>query len=525
MLRKIILFAAFLSLIISFTPSLSVADPFHLITCVSGDSIGDQFYHIANGHGDVNGDGYEDVLIGAPAQDNSGGGYAKLFFGGTTFDTIPDLIFGMDSSDSFGFSCAFVGDVNADSYDDIMIGDPYVTYRYYGDGAAYLYYGGANMDTIPNMIFRGEFYWHTLGENVSGAGDVNGDGYDDWLINAPNDDICALGRIYLYYGGAQVDTVCDVYFQGEPFDGLRFQHPALGDINGDGCGDLIFNNIAMTKVDIHFGSPVMDAVPDLMWRGDSPQRFFSIPVAGVGDLNADGFNDWIICINQDYSIFFGSANPDTIPDMVFSPELPCTWFWDMVVGSDIDGNGVDDIVFGGGGADSSWTGNVSGYLGGPNFDNQYDFFFDSGIYHEFLGITLGVADIDGDSVFEVIGGAMQENVSNQPWGPGRVWILTTQEMGVPRKPPPAPCAFTLLPPYPNPFNAALAIPFTLREALPLKITVFDAEGRQTAVLLNHPLSAGNHIVRWDASNLSSGVYLIRLQTPQAMKTAPAALVK
>jgi len=127
------------------------SDDFYFMTAVSGDSIGDRFYNIAKGRGDVNGDGFEDVLIGAPY----GGlnGYAKLFWGGAEFDTIPDFVFygeNFSQPSLFGFSCAFIGDVNSDGFDDILIGDP--DYGLCLNGRACLYFGGFEMDTIPDLL-------------------------------------------------------------------------------------------------------------------------------------------------------------------------------------------------------------------------------------------------------------------------------------------------------------------------------------------------------------------------------------
>jgi len=204
---------------------LSAAD-LYFHCSVSGDSVGDRFFHIARGHGDVNGDGYEDVLIGAPYGGTSG--YAKLYYGGAEFDTIPDLVFYGEEyagiASHFGESCAFIGDINNDDFDDILIGAPATSIYYYENGKAYLYLGSAEMDTVPDLTFIGEDW-----------GDVNNDGYDDWLISAPW-DCWGYGRIYLYYGSADPDPICDVYFQEQDF--LRFKEAQLGDINGDGYDDL-----------------------------------------------------------------------------------------------------------------------------------------------------------------------------------------------------------------------------------------------------------------------------------------------
>ncbi len=98
----------------------------HLIATMTGEQAGDSFSVVASA-GDVNGDGFDDVLVGAP-----GGNYAKLYFGGAPFDTLADLKFtGEQLQSLFGNHIAGVGDVNKDGYDDILISDVRRAWLYY----------------------------------------------------------------------------------------------------------------------------------------------------------------------------------------------------------------------------------------------------------------------------------------------------------------------------------------------------------------------------------------------------------
>ena len=510
--------AIFFLILIAY-PTNSRADDFYFINWLTGDNIGDQFFHIANGHGDVNGDSFEDILIGGSGAGGPGGDscYAKLFFGGCDFDTIPDLIFQPDTTNYFGGSCAFIGDVNADGYDDILIGDPDREVFWWGDGAAYLYFGGVEMDTVPDMFFQGEYWYHLLGANVSGAGDVNGDGYDDWLINSPFDDFGGtLGRIYLYYGGPDLDDTCDVYFEGEIEGLLQFDNPELGDINGDGYDDLLFWNWGFGSVELHLGSSDMDTVPDLLWS----DYYYSLPVSGVGDVNDDGFNDWIINCSNRLNLFFGSEYPDTIPDLIFEIEPPCNYFQDHAVGGDVNGDGIDDIVIGAYmGTSYGGHGQVLGYSGGSELDNHYDYFFDSGIEDEWIGGFMGLSDINGDSVYEILTGGAGG-------GYGRVWILTTQDnwqsVGDVEAQPEC-CA--ILECYPNPFNPSTAITYNLQTASWLELSVYDITGREVAIMVDGYKPAGEFQVVFDASELSSGIYFAKLTAGEFTKSQKLLLIK
>ena len=508
-----------ISITFMFHPNINFAEEFHFLTSVTGDNIGDEFYKIALGSGDVNGDGYQDVLIGAP--DGIGGGYAKLFFGSAEFDTTDYLLFHCETDPyDFGYSCAIVGDVNGDGYDDILISDPRFDEGIHleCDGRAYLYFGGEDMDAIPDLTFFGENCWSWFGLNVSPAGDVNSDGYDDWLIGTPYDGIISpLGHICLYFGGEEPDSICDLYFEGGIAEQLQFNTPCLGDINGDEYDDLLFFGIRGLR--IHLGASNPDTIPDLAWSGP-----LSHPIGGIGDVNNDGYNDWCVGVggypgfNFGFWLFFGWESPDTIPDLLFEPEPPCTSFYQDAVGGDIDGDGIDDIVIGGFINGYYDNGQVLGYLGGTDIDNHYDYFFDSGIPNECLGIAVGLTDINGDSIFEVLAGGVGE-------GRGRVWFLTTQEVYVAPSTKRPVFDFALHTPYPNPFNPVTNLRFDLPVAGEVSLVIYDVQGRVIAILIDGFQPAGIYQRTFDASDLSSGVYFARLQAEGFSQTRKLLFIK
>jgi hypothetical protein len=228
-----------------------------------GENSGDYSGSSVAGAGDVNGDGFDDFLIGAYYNDDGGSnsGQTYLILGkpsGWQMDA--DLsnanasFIGEDIGDYCGYSVDGAGDVNGDGYDDILIGA-------YGDddggtsaGQTYLFFGKAsgwamNKDlSQANASFWGEDIGDYSARTVAGAGDVNGDGYDDFIVGAYNEDDGGTdaGQTYLILGkptGWAMDkdlSSVNASFWGESasdYSGVFVD--GNGDINGDGYDDIL----------------------------------------------------------------------------------------------------------------------------------------------------------------------------------------------------------------------------------------------------------------------------------------------
>lgn len=155
--------------------------------------------------GDVNKDGYDDVIVGS-YEYNTSVGKTYLYFGGSAMNNVSDLHLPETRLIRFPdriFSSA--GDVNTDGFDDIVIGTP----AYNGNaGKAAMYYGGAVMNNTADVVFNAPGTLYQLGVCVASAGDVNGDGYGDVIMGA---DMCnsAAGKAYVFYGGSAMNTTPD----------------------------------------------------------------------------------------------------------------------------------------------------------------------------------------------------------------------------------------------------------------------------------------------------------------------------
>ena len=121
-------------------------------------------------------------------------------------------------SDLYGFDGEGLGDVNGDGFNDFAITDPY----FCGSGSIYIYYGGNPPDSIPDVIIRADNMMNHIGWCIAPLGDVNQDGYDDFVTGDPRYGIPGVtswaGVIAIYYGGNPPDTIPETIITG-PFRG------------------------------------------------------------------------------------------------------------------------------------------------------------------------------------------------------------------------------------------------------------------------------------------------------------------
>ncbi len=295
-------------------------------------------YSVA-GAGDVNGDGFADVIIAAPFSDYGGNynvGESFVVFGSSSLadldvDSLGSRGFqirGEAVGNQAGFCVAAAGDVNGDGLDDLLVGAPTATPTV--TGRAYVVFGKTgtglvelgSLGSTEGFIMDGIDSADAAGANVSSAGDVNGDGLADLLIAA---DVAQVGgaflagECYVVFGKTDGNLVDLETLSG---DGTGFRidgKPAsnrtgysvsgAGDINGDGYSDLIIgapeadvggnSNAGESYIILGSASP---SDLDLSSMGDAEYQldgidasdFSGFEVAGTGDVNSDGLSDWII---------------------------------------------------------------------------------------------------------------------------------------------------------------------------------------------------------------------------------------
>jgi hypothetical protein len=198
--------------------------------------------------GDVNGDGINDVIVGAPRFPLNGvdTGRAYVFYGpisGSLIATQADVtIFGENLNDGFGRSVAAGNDINGDGVADVIVGADQL-FAGTGAGKAYVFYGPLSGDiqaATANAILTGEVDRDLFGASVTSVGDFNGDGFSDVTVGASENHFRS-GRTYTFFGplsGTISAADADSIVTGSSLDQLGFS-VAGGDFNGDGGPDLV----------------------------------------------------------------------------------------------------------------------------------------------------------------------------------------------------------------------------------------------------------------------------------------------
>ncbi|MBK6876377.1 MAG: FG-GAP repeat protein [Ignavibacteria bacterium] len=216
---------------------------------------------------DFNKDGFSDVLVGEPGY-NSNTGRAHIFFGGAIMNNIPDVTMTGESNNSyFGMVSSSADDVNGDSYPDVIVS----AMNYGGEtGRAYIYYGGSSMNNAVDLTLNGE---NGHFGSWTAAGDMNGDGYSDVIIGAYRYGSDDRGKVYLYHGGNPMNNSPDLIFLGKESGSLLGNTLAgVGDLNKDGYSDIILPEATKGRAYVHFGGALMDTVADIINYQDTPGR-------------------------------------------------------------------------------------------------------------------------------------------------------------------------------------------------------------------------------------------------------------
>jgi len=371
-------------------------------TAQDGES-GDGFGKAVATGGDIDGDGLLDALVGAPDADPHGDGSGAAYL--RLADGREEIIVPMrgESGVEFGAAVAMAGDTNGDGYDDVLIGAPS---WHDSNGVAYLYHGSV-VGTAPDTEFQlnasDASYQARFGEAVAGVGDQDGDGLDEVLIGAPMGENGGSysGAAYLYFGTNEGPSYEVILANGGLNSRFAASVSRAGDIDRDGYQDFVVGAAAAGSGEVCVyteGGSVEQCV--YAGAGDI--------TAAAGDINGDNFDDLIVGSGRScrFTACFGGENELSMQSGAAHALESCGSedVTALTTADDWDRDGFDDVAFGvpsagEGGAVVIWTGcrdtDRDGTCAEDDCDDSSSRTFPGAAFHDSSSACMADADHDG----------------------------------------------------------------------------------------------------------------------------------
>ena len=429
---------------------------------LNGIAAGDQSGFSVSSAGDINGDGLDDLIIGANTA-NGGAGKSYVVFGSTAgFGASLNLsslngsngfvLNGIDPSDQSGYSVSSAGDINGDGLDDLIIGafgadlngNSYVGESYVVFGSTAGFGASLNLSSLNGsngFVLNGIDPSDQSGYSVSSAGDINGDGLDDLIIGAFGADLNGnsyVGESYVVFGstagfGASLNLSSLNGSNGFVFSGIDLGDfsgrsvSSAGDINGDGLDDLIIgasnadpNGTDSGESYVVFGSNAgfgasfspfsLNGNNGFVLNGIDPSDGSGRSVSSAGDINGDGLDDLIIgatyadpngngVAGESYVVFGSNAGfgaSFNLSDLNGSNGFVLNGIdpndrsgFSVSSAGDINGDGIDDLIIG-------------AYLADPNGTDSGESYVVFGSTAGF-GASFNLSDLNGSNGFVLNG--------------------------------------------------------------------------------------------------------------------------
>ncbi|MEO8447881.1 MAG: FG-GAP-like repeat-containing protein [bacterium] len=388
--------------------------------------------------GDVNNDGFDDVIIGCPFYDNgqTNGGRVFVYYG-SPIGLLPVATWTVGSTQTnaqFGFSVSTAGDINNDGYSDIIIGANFYDGDQTDEGRALVYCGSIlGLPATPNWSAEGNQSNSQFGWSVSNAGDINNDGFDDVIVGAPTftDGQQSEGKVMAYYGSAAGLSLAPNWTgeKNQANSNYGISVSEAGDVNNDGYADIIigantYDNPVYNEgaAFVYLGSA--SGLTANSWATESHAlaffAFTGISVSAAGDINNDGFDDVIIgayAFDNGQTdegrafVYYGSTSGlSSIADWTGENDQAYSRFaYSVATAGDVNNDGYSDVIVGSREYDNGQTneGGAFLYYGSATGLSTYPAsIIESNQSNAYLGCSVGCAgDVNGDGFSDVIVGA------------------------------------------------------------------------------------------------------------------------
>lgn len=377
--------------------------------------------HVVAGGGDINGDGLDDIALGAPAAALSGIGNGNdglifVVFGTTEHAAGRFDLDTLDGTNGFtaqsnittlelGNTLHIAGDLNGDGFDDLVTGDEDAPGRHTSivdgteiqavvgsAGQSVVVFGDSDISRISGFLFNGGLPYENSGQSVGGAGDLNGDGFDDLVIGTSggavpfgNGYLHGYGQAYVIFGGTdafadgldlpEIDGNNGFLIAGIRLYDNTVSVSGIGDVNGDGIDDLIMANANPDAIEqgadeafvifgraAGFGMVVdladLDGNNGFVVRDGRDTQATGYAVAGTGDINGDGLDDIVLSSSvrgQGEKVFVIYGTDSGFPAALQLDQLDGQNGFVVAdvdgrasidIAGDLNGDGFDDIVIG-----------------------------------------------------------------------------------------------------------------------------------------------------------------------------------
>ncbi len=567
-----------------------------VINGIDGD---DQSGRSVSGAGDINGDGIDDLIIGAWRADPNGksnAGESYVVFGANTFAdslNLADLngtngfvLNGIDEFEFSGFSVSGAGDINGDGIDDLIIGAFNAGPNGNSNaGESYVVFGAnifadslnlADLNGTNGFVINGIDAYDHSGRSVSGAGDINGDGIDDLIIGAldadPNGNSSA-GESYIVFGAntfadslnlADLNGTNGFVLNGiDAGDQSSFSLSGAGDINRDGIEDLIIGarnagpngNSNAGESYVVFGANIfadslnlaeLNGTNGFVLNGIDAFDNSGFSVSGAGDINGDGIDDIVIgalradpngnsYAGESYVVFGGNTFADSfnLADLYGTKGFVLNGIdshdnsgFSVSGAGDINGDGIEDLIIGASSANQSGNNNAGeSYVvfGSNTFADSLNLADLNGTNgfaligidaDDFSGISVsGAGDINGDGIDDLIIGAFLATPNGNSYA-GESYVVFGQDVNASLEDLKAMLSLEI---FPNPTSGKVTLQATaFGQAAQVEVSVFDLLGREVAASYRR---TGSERYELDIASVPRGTYLLRVVADEEVGTS------